>query len=182
MGAATAACGAGSTTAYSQEWGAGYVMGVQFGAAVANQPIRLVCAGPGRHRGLRLIYEGTVAPWYQAGILGPAVGRTWPTDGVYTYEYTPDGQPTNLCLGTTATAGHSTPVTLQPCGVDSRTLWIMLSVDFIGGYIPSINGSDTVTSAPYALTAGDPGRGLITEQLFLSAATFAPGGIVNTCG
>ena len=48
-------------------------------------------------------------------------------------------------------------MTLQPCGVSSRTVWVVDYLDSIqttilGGYVPLINGSDTNFSQPFVLT------------------------------
>lgn len=102
------------------------------------------------------------------------MGTTWPSDIGYEYEYAPNGVPSALCLGTATTAGQGTAVTLQQCGLTSKTVWITLSIDDIGGYQPMINGSDTVTSTPYVLTAATVGGNLTTRKMFLVAGTFSP--------
>jgi len=47
-------------------------------------------------------------------------------------------------------------VTLQPCGVSAKTVWIADIFDspstLLNGYIPLINGSDTNFSQPFVLT------------------------------
>ena len=53
-------------------------------------------------------------------------------------------------MAATAVAGEK--VTLQPCGVSSKTLWIVDSRTLWPGYVPLINGSDTNFSQPYVLT------------------------------
>jgi hypothetical protein len=58
-------------------------------------------------------------------------------------------------LATTAISGEG--VTLQPCGVSSKTVWVVDVVDSIqttilGGYVPLVNGSDTNFSQPFVLT------------------------------
>jgi hypothetical protein len=62
-----------------------------------------------------------------------------------------------LCLGVAATAFNDEGVTLQPCGVSSKTVWILDFLDSFstfthGGYVPLINGSDTNFSHPFVLT------------------------------
>jgi hypothetical protein len=174
VNAATAACGANCTTLYVQRWGSGNVSAVALGTAKVGQAVILSPAGQYFWEDFRLDYQGTVALLYNAGIIGPAVGQTWPQDGVYEYDYAPNGSPTGLCLGTATTAANGTAVTLQPCGTSSKVLWIPLAADNIGGYEPMIAGSDTVTATPYVLTAGKPGQGLSTQELYLVAGTFAP--------
>ncbi len=82
---------------------------------------------------MALLPLGAVATLYADGIVGPAVGLTWPSDNAYEYEYTPDGTPSGLCMGVAVTAANGTPVTLQPCGITAKTVWITLSIDTIGG-------------------------------------------------
>jgi hypothetical protein len=118
--------------------------------------------------------EGTVAYFYSVGIIGPAVGQTWPSDEAYEYRYAPDGVPDGLCLGLAATAADGTAVSLQPCGTSVRVLWVALAADRIGEYQPLINGSDTATGAPYVLTAGQLGAVLTTTQMYLVAGSVAP--------
>ena len=63
-----------------------------------------------------------------------------------------------LCLGVAATAFNDEGVTLQPCGVSSKTVWVLDTLDqsftaaWAHGYIPLINGSDTNFSQPFVLT------------------------------
>ena len=61
-----------------------------------------------------------------------------------------------LCVGVAATAAQGSDVSLQPCGVSSKTVWITDTIDtpatLRGGYVPLINGSDTNFSHPFVLT------------------------------
>jgi len=172
--AATPACGASCVALYAQASGSGYVSAVSGGTAQIGQHVILSAAGPLSSEDWQLLTIADVATLYADGIVGAAVGTTWPSDIGYEYEYAPNGVPTALCLGTATTAGQGTSVTLQQCGVTSKTLWIALAIDDIGGYQPMINGSDTVTSTPYVLTASGVGGKLTTKKLYLVAGTFAP--------
>ncbi len=73
-------------------------------------------------------------------------------------EYAPFGVDSGLCLGVAATAFNDEGVTLQPCGVSSKTVWVLDTLDqqfthaWAHGYIPLINGSDTNFSHPFVLT------------------------------
>ena len=56
-------------------------------------------------------------------------------------------------MGVAATAVAGNKVSLQPCGVSSKTVWIVDAADTVGhGYVPLINGSDTNFSQPFVLT------------------------------
>ena len=58
-------------------------------------------------------------------------------------------------MGVATTARQGTPVVLEPCGISSKTVWIIDTADSITithGYVPLINGSDTNFSHPYVLS------------------------------
>jgi hypothetical protein len=171
--AATVACGAACVAPYDQASGSGNVGAVSGGTAQIGQHVILSAAGPYSSEDWDLLPLADAATLYADGIVGAAVGTTWPSDFGYEYEYAPNGNPTALCLGTATTAGNGTAVTLQQCGITSKTVWIALAIDDIGGYQPMINGSDTVTSTPYVLTATTGGK-LTTKKMYLVAGTFAP--------
>jgi len=83
-------------------------------------------------------------------------------------EYSPFGVESGLCTGVAATAFQGEGVTLQPCGVSSRTVWVLDTLDqswtaaWQHGYIPLINGSDTNFSQPFVLTY--PASGFPTDK------------------
>ena len=156
----------------AQEWGPGYAASVS-GGTIAGQGIVLARAAEFSSEDFQVKYEGSVASLYSEGILGAAIGQTWPTDGVFKFTYTPGGVASPLCLGVATTAGQGTPVSLQPCGFSARVLWIDLAADASGNYQPLINGSDTVTSAPYVLTAGQENSALTTAAMYLQGGTVA---------
>jgi hypothetical protein len=78
-------------------------------------------------------------------------------------EYAPFGVDSGLCMGLAATASSDEGVTLQPCGVSSKTVWILDTLDqqftdaWAHGYIPLINGSNTNFSQPFVLTYPNDG-------------------------
>jgi len=73
-------------------------------------------------------------------------------------EYAPFGVDSGLCMGVAKTAFNDEGVTLQPCGVSAKTVWILNTLDqqftsaWAHGYIPLINGSNTNFSQPFVLT------------------------------
>jgi hypothetical protein len=117
-------------------------------------------------------YQGLVSDFYAAGLVSAAVdlhygytGTTEPftDDAAFEVQYDPYGVDSGLCSGVAATATAGEDVTLQPCGVSAKTLWIVDSADTIrGGYVPLINGSDTNFSQPYVLTY--PGAAYPTDM------------------
>jgi hypothetical protein len=130
--------------------------------------------------------EGLVSEFYAANLVSAGVALQYGcTTGVFTacdgtdqgnywaYEfmYSPYGVQTGLCTGLAATAVAGEKVTLQPCGVSGKTVWIATNVqqcfiftatsttpecgvpDPLSKWAePLVNGSDTNFSAPYALT------------------------------
>ena len=87
-----------------------------------------------------------------------------------------------LCAGVGTTAAAGIKVALEPCGVSSKTVWIVDSADStFTGYVPLINGSDTNFSQPYVLTY--PGGAYPTDkprpQLFVTNLTGFSNGTIN---
>ena len=83
-------------------------------------------------------------------------------------QYAPFGVDSGLCMGVAATAFQGEGVTLQPCGVSAKTVWILDTLDqsftaaWAHGYIPLINGSNTNFSQPFVLTY--PASGFPTDK------------------
>jgi hypothetical protein len=95
----------------------------------------------------------------------PFVTGVFPNDPAFEIEYAPYGVDSGYCMGVASTAFNDEGVTLQPCGVSSKTVWITdtldiaFSIGFEHSYVPLINGSDTNFSQPFVLTYpnnGDP--------------------------
>ena len=142
-------------------------------------------------------FQGTVADFYAAGLVdaatalhygcistGPSAnfadcpfniaGINIPVTGgdsnllAVENEYAPFGVDSGLCMGVAATASQGEGVTLQPCGVSAKTVWILDTLDqsftaaWAHGYIPLINGSNTNFSQPFVLTY--PGSGFPTDK------------------
>ena len=130
-------------------------------------------------------YQGLVSDFYAAALVSPEVdlhygaGATgFPDDAAFEVQYSPYGVDSGLCAGVAATALAGEKVTLEPCGVSSKTLWIVDSADTVAhGYVPLINGSDTNFSAPYVLTY--PGAAYPTDmprpELYVSNLTGSQG-------
>jgi hypothetical protein len=105
-------------------------------------------------------YQGLVSDFFAAALVSPEVdlhygaGATgFPDDAAFEVQYSPYGVDSGLCAGVAATAISGEKVTLEPCGVSSKTLWIVDSADTVAhGYVPLINGSDTNFSQPFVLT------------------------------
>ena len=103
----------------------------------------------------------------------------------YEIEYAPYGAGTGLCTGVAATAAQGGKVTLQPCGVSSKTVWIVDLLDARlqpGVSVPLINGSDTNFSHPFVLTypAGSSPTDSPRPQLYVSNLTGFSGEVPPT--
>jgi hypothetical protein len=206
--AATPSCGFACVNLFSYQFGThdspNYVVDVLRQGERVGQPIILFrTANYDPAEDWTFSIQGTVADFFTAGLVGSAValhygciaGVNFPdcpfsiattgipgTDSNYLAvenEYAPFGVDSGLCLGVAATAVQGEGVTLQPCGVSSKTVWILDTLDqqfttaWAHGYIPLINGSDTNFSHPFVLTY--PASGFPTDrprpQLFVSNLT-----------
>jgi hypothetical protein len=107
--------------------------------------------------------------------------RHYPDVYAYEIEYAPLGAGSGLCVGTPAAARDGTPVSLQPCGVSARTVWVVDLVHSVGPrtrhpFAPLINGSESGFILPWVLTytggpqqAGTSWRRLATRTLRMPA-------------
>jgi hypothetical protein len=141
-------------------------------------------------------FQGTVADFFAAGLVSSALALHYgciagvnfpncpfnvtstqspaaPTTKNSDYlavenEYAPFGVDSGLCMGVAATAFSDEGVTLQPCGVSSKTVWVLDTLDqqfttaWAHGYIPLINGSNTNFSQPFVLSY--PNQGFPTDK------------------
>ena len=91
-------------------------------------------------------------------LFAPITANQYAGSLVVEFEYAPFGVNSALCVGAQGTAPlfNGTPVSLQPCGITARTLWIINSSNpifaFIHGYTSLINGANTNFSHPFVLT------------------------------
>jgi hypothetical protein len=181
--AATPSAGPNAIDVFSKQFGThahpNYVVDVWRQGEKAGQPrIRGRAATYDPAEDFSVAYQGTVADFYAAGLVSSAVALhygglghfsptvTFPNDPAFENEYAPFGVDSGLCIGVATTAVQGEGVTLQPCGVSSKTVWILDWLDswttfFHGGYFPLINGSDTNFSHPFVLTY--PANGYPTD-------------------
>ena len=142
--------------------------------------------------------EGQVSDFYTAGLVSSGINlhygcdlnantglcadgqlpasTTLTDDYAFEVEYAPYGVDSGLCVGLAATAAANGLVTLQPCGVTSKTTWVVDTIDscpvnpLYSDELPAINGSDTNFSHPFVLTY--PASGYPTDsprpQLFVT--------------
>ena len=100
-------------------------------------------------------FQGTVNQLVTLGLLSPLTGLHYGDDFAFENAYTPFGVFSGLCSGVAATAFQNEGVTLQPCGVSGKTIWIVDDNEsFFHNFpgVPLINGSNTNFSHPFVLT------------------------------
>jgi hypothetical protein len=196
-GAATPSCGHDCIDIFSREFGThhqpNYVLDVWRQGATVGQPIILFrTSNSDPAEDFTAGFQGLTSEFYQAGLVSAAValhygcydgefGGNSCTRGVddpaFEVEYAPYGVDSGLCVGVARTAYHNEKVTLQPCGVSSKTVWIVDTNDSPAtlrhDYVPLINGSDMNFSHPFVLTY--PKNGFPTDtprpQLFVQNLT-----------
>jgi hypothetical protein len=179
--AATPSCGFNCIDVFSHQFGTfadpSFVIDSYKQGDVAGTPIilfRTSNADPAED--FTVDNEGLLSEFYAASLVSSSVALHYGcTDAVFgscvgtgqgdywTYEfmYSPYGVQTGLCTGVAATAVAGEHVTLQPCGVSSKTLWIAADyVNHRSGIAhplsafaePLVNGSDTNFNDPFGLT------------------------------
>jgi hypothetical protein len=159
--AATPSCGNSCINVFSHQFGThrspNYVVDVLRQGEKVGQPVILFrTANFDPAEDWTVAFQGTVADFFAAGLVSASVNLHYSTDFAYENEYAPFGVDSGLCMGVAATATQGEGVTLQPCGVSSKTVWIVDTFDspatLFNGYVPLINGSDTNFSHPFVLT------------------------------
>ncbi len=186
--AATPSCGGSCIDIFSHQFGThhapNYVVDVLRQGEKVGQPIILFrTANFDPAEDWTVSFQGTTADFFAAGLCrrgrGAALrlhsGRhrsaNFPdcygqnaiavNDPAFEIEYAPYGVDSGLCMGVASTAVEEEGVTLQPCGVSAKTVWIADIFDspstLFNGYIPLINGSDTNFSQPFVLTYPESG-------------------------
>ncbi len=187
--AATPSCGGSCIDIFSHQFGThrtpNYAVDVLRQGEKVGQPIILFrTANYDPALDWTVSFQGTTADFQAAGLVGAAVALHYgciPTvnfpdcygqtavavnDPAFEIEYAPYGVDSGLCLGVASTAVEEEGVTLQPCGVSAKTVWIADIFDspstLFNGYIPLINGSDTNFSQPFVLTY--PASGYPTDM------------------
>jgi len=174
--AATPSCGGSCIDIFSHQFGThhtpNYVVDVLRQGEKVGQPIILFrTANYDPAEDWTVSFQGTTADFQAAGLVGAAValhygcvaGFNFPNcaagvdDPAFEIEYAPYGVDSGLCMGVpNASPTEEEHVSLQPCGVSAKTVWIADIFDspstLFNGYIPVINGTDNNFSQPYVLT------------------------------
>ena len=195
-GAATPSCGRNCIDIFSRQFGThrqpNFVLDVWRQGATVGQPIILFrTSNSDPAEDFTTSFQGLTSEFNAAGLVSNAValhygcagqfGNNSCTRGVddpaFEVEYAPYGVDSGLCVGLARTAYQNEHVSLQPCGVSSKTVWIVDTNDSPAtirhDYVPLINGSDMNFSHPFVLTY--PKNGFPTDkprpQLFVQNLT-----------
>jgi len=171
--AATPSCGHRCVNLFSKKFSdalttkPGYVIDVLRQAAAVGQPlIMFQSSNSDPAEDFTVALQGTVSDFIAAGLVSKNVGIHYANDLAWEFEYSPNGADSGLCIGLPSAPINNAPVSLQPCGVSSRTVWVTDSENVQRGgvftfpYVPLINGADTNFSHPFVLTYpsnGNPG-------------------------
>ena len=142
--AATPSCGNTCIDVFSHQFGTfadpSFVMDSYKQGSTAGTPVILFrTSNSDPAEDFTVDNQGLVSEFYALGLVSPEVALSYgcivstetACDGTgqgdywaYEFEYSPYGVQTGLCTGVAATAVANEHVTLQPCGVSSKTLWI----------------------------------------------------------
>ncbi len=178
-GAATPSCGNSCIDIFSRQFGThrtpNFVMDVfQQGARVGQPIILFRTSNSDPAEDFTVSFQGLTSDFFAAGLVSAAVNLHFGggsvgavDDPAFELEYAPFGVESGLCVGTATTAIQNEGVTLQPCGVSAKTVWILDTFDqpftfFFRGEAPLINGSDTNFSHPFVMTY--PSNGFPTDK------------------
>jgi len=178
--AATPSCGdnffnqglpPGCINVFSRQFGThrspNFIMDVFRQGAKVGQPIILFrTSNSDPAEDFTISLQGTVTDFLGAGLVTSATALHYANDVAFELEYSPYGVQSGLCVGVASTAIQNEGVSLQPCGVSGKTVWIADDVDqpiqAIRTYFPFINGSNTNFSHPFVLTY--PSNGFPTDK------------------
>jgi hypothetical protein len=163
--AATPKCGALCSDFYSATSGTAFVLDAP---NQAGQPVTLARANrASKGEDFVLQVLGTVSDFRAAGFVPAGLNALYGGLSVYEIEYAPGASNSFLCLGTAGTPGAGTPVTLEPCGVQAKTLWIFTEQKTSGGTYDVLISAATSRNFqhPYVLTTPAPDAPLVTAQL-----------------
>lgn len=184
--AATPSCGSNCVDLFSRAFGThrtpGYVLDVLRQGARVGQPVVLYrTSNTDPAEDFVPSLQGLTSEFYAAGLVSSALALHYGCSGAVNQvpcgplavddpaielEYAPFGVDSGLCVGVAATARQGEGVTLQPCGVSAKTVWVVDVNDspstIAHGYLPLINGSDTNFSHPFVLSY--PANGFPTDR------------------
>ena len=180
---ATPSCGIFCINPYTAKYGPGYVLQNYRAINGVGNPLKLQFGNnnaPGQDWTIYL--QGSVDRFYRYGLVSGNLAFHYGREPAYELQWSPYGVNTGLCQGTAAPAANGRKVTLQVCGVNANTVWVLDFQDspylnpLSGVFVPVIAGSTTNFSNPQVLSAGTPPQ----EPLFtVRIHSYANGAVAN---
>ena len=151
--AATPQCGGDCGSVFSRELGTyedgpGVVEAVLNGVARVGQPVVLSQASNSDPAEDIVPHGASVSDWYAAGLVSAEVNRHYAGLVGVQQEYAPYGDETGLCVGLARAPRQNDQLTLQPCSVSARTIWIL---DPSTRYFTIVNGATATFDRPFAM-------------------------------
>ena len=93
-----------------------------------------------------------VSDFYADGLVSADVNDHYGQLSAVQQRYAPVGMVTNLCVGLAKLAYQNEGLTLQPCDVSARTVWILDFPDsHVPGFFPILNASTRGFERPFAM-------------------------------
>jgi hypothetical protein len=127
-------------------------------------------------------FVGTVAQLCNESQLSPYICNNYGPSSliegnfpVYESDWSPYGNESGLCAGVAQASTAGAQLTLQACGVSSKTFWIADLNNAHIGYTPFLNGADTNFTHPLVLTVVATSS---AKQLRLERLNLLTGGYV----
>ncbi len=181
---ATPACGAQCIDIFSRVLGHhtilnAYVPGDTGAGGKVGQKLNLKFASNSHpNEDFTLAADGTVSQFCGTELAPTSVACIhYGSSEVLELNWTPYGNETDLCAGTSGTIFSGENVTLQQCGVYEGTLFIVDSDNTQHGYSPLIDGASASFSHPEVVTV-DPGTVHPTNQIKVETENTLTGGVI----
>ncbi|MGH3395449.1 MAG: hypothetical protein ACRDPO_12250 [Streptosporangiaceae bacterium] len=181
---ATPACGAQCIDIFSRVLGHhtilnAYVPGDTGVGGKVGQKLNLKFASNSHpNEDFTLAADGTVSQFCGTELAPTSVACIhYASSEVLELNWTPFGNETDLCAGTSGTIFSGENVTLQQCGVYEGTLFIVDSDNTQHGYSPLIDGASASFSHPEVVTV-DPGTAHPTNQIKVETENTLTGGVI----
>ena len=154
--AATPACGQYCIGVFSSELGTytqpNFVEHVFGGVAMVGTQTGLTAVGStDPSEDFMNPHQDHVSDHYNLGLVSADVDRHYRDLGAAQLEYAPLGRPTGLCVGVPISPYSGEALSLQPCTVPGRTVWI-IGTATSDGFFPIISGATTDFVHPFAMT------------------------------
>lgn len=159
--AATPACGQSCLSVFSSELGTyaspNFVEHVFGGKARVGTPTGLNKASSSDStEDFINPHPGTVSDYYAMGMVSAKVNRHYGTLTASQLEYTPSGIPSGLCVGVATNPFQGQALSLRPCTIPGRTVWIIDTADSPATapahLFPIVSGATRDFSHPFAMS------------------------------